>query len=96
MFSAKYDAIDVAEYVSEPIKGVNPLNKDLFSEREKVLITSVVEKNYKKDVWYLVQETHKESPWKNNYKEGHNNEISIIDMEEYFCCLGDVYECGIQ
>lgn len=72
------------KYISEPIKGVNPLNKDLFTKKEKSLIRSIVKRNYTKNVWSLVQETHQESPWKNNYEKGFNNDISIVDMEEYF------------
>lgn len=72
------------KYISGPIKGVNPLNKDLFTKKEKSLIRSIVKRNYTKNVWSLVQETHQESPWKNNYEKGFNNDISIVDMEEYF------------
>lgn len=34
--------------------------------------------------WRLRNMTHEESPWKNAYKQGCSNEISIADMKAYF------------
>lgn len=49
------------------------------------IINAVVEKFINMDVWKIVDKTHNEDPWKNNYIPGRNNKIHILDMKEWFC-----------
>lgn len=69
--------------MSNKIKNVEVKNNIEFSDREREIIERVVNAKIQIDPWELVRETHKEDPWKKNYIEGMNCEISVYDLEEH-------------
>lgn len=71
-------------FIGNPIEGVVPQQEDLFEDEEEQLIEAVVNEKINGSVWDLVDQTHQESPWKDNFKRGYNNEIPIEDIEDWF------------
>ena len=71
-------------FIGNPIVGVEPQQVDLFEDDEIQVIQDVVNAKINGSVWDLVNQTHKELPWINNFKKGYNNEIPITDIEDWF------------
>lgn len=71
-------------FIGKNILGVVPKQEELFEDEEIELIQNVVNDKIDTNIWDLVQQTHEESPWENNFQKGYNNEISIADMQEWF------------
>ena len=58
---------------------------DVISNADKKLIEAVVDKYSDYSATDLVAITHRQAPWKNAYKRGQNNEITVTALKEYFC-----------
>ena len=71
-------------FIANPITGVVPIDTNLFDCDEVKLIESVVNNKFKINVWELVKQTHKETPWKKNYISGLKKQIPISDLIENF------------
>ena len=56
----------------------------LFRSYDKELIDSVIEQLRGESVYRLVEITHKQKPWLENYKHNFNNKISKKSMVDYF------------
>ena len=56
----------------------------VISEEDKRRIESVVDKFADYSATDLVTITHGQTPWKNAYRRGQNNEITIAAIKEYF------------
>ncbi len=69
--------------MSNEIKGVEN-TEDCISEDARKIVEFVSKMLINMDPWDLVEQTHKEDPWKNTYIEGFNETINIIDIKEYF------------
>jgi len=74
------------EYMNLPITDSYKPEIDNFTEREKELIQSVIGKKIKIDDWDLVNQTHKEAPWKDIYQDGSgiNREITPESIADFF------------
>jgi len=72
-----------SEYTNRPITELED-PWDNFIEEEKLLMNSVIEKFIDIDEWELVRKTHEETPWKNVYEKGSNNEITLKSIKDYF------------
>ena len=57
---------------------------NVISEPDKQRIESVVDKFADYSATDLVSITHAQTPWKEAYKKGKNNEITIDAIKEYF------------
>lgn len=57
----------------------------IIAGKDKELINIVVDKFSKFSATDLVTITHNQAPWKNAYKSGENNEITIEALRGYFC-----------
>lgn len=67
----------------------NQFIKEIFdmkfnSAYDKELIDSVIEQLRGESVYRLVEITHKQKPWLENYKHNFNNKISKESMVDYF------------
>ena len=71
-------------FVSDPIMGIHPHDINLFECDDANIIKKVVKEKIQLNVWKLAKDTHNESPWIKNFKQGLKNEIPISDLEEYF------------
>lgn len=60
------------------------LENNGLTEPQIELLDDVLETYGQFSAWRLRNMTHEEAPWKNAYKQGCNNEISIDDMKAYF------------
>lgn len=60
------------------------LDDNDIGDEQRELLNEVVETYGQFSAWRLRNMTHEESPWKNAYEPGCNNEISIGDMKAYF------------
>lgn len=69
-------------HMSKQIKGVEFV--DIIDAADKELINKVVGELISIQPWKLVEKTHKEDPWNDNYRECKNIEIPIEEIEEYF------------
>lgn len=67
--------------MSEPITGIK--SKINLNKQEEKIIHEVISEKIIFSPWELVENTHKEGPWKDNYSEGMNYEISIYDLIKY-------------
>lgn len=70
-------------YGRYPIKHKFETSVEL-TEHEKNLIETILKEKLSMNVWDLVDETHRELPWKRANEYG-NDKISIQDMERFFC-----------
>lgn len=61
-----------------------PVNDDCFEKDDADLINRIVDKLAKFSASYLVEVTHKQSPWKDVYQPYQNNIISKRSIKEYF------------
>jgi uncharacterized phage-associated protein len=69
-------------YSSRKIKGIKP-----SVEIEKETISSInesIKRIINIQVWDLVDKTHKEDPWSDNYIANQNEEIPIDEIKSYF------------
>lgn len=55
-----------SNFYSKKITGVSPERRDIFSENEIAVIEKVVNILINVDIWDIVNETHKQEPWKIN------------------------------
>lgn len=74
----KFDDEDIWE------SKVTKYKDDVISEEDKRRIESVVDKFADYSATDLVTITHGQTPWKNAYRRGQNNEITIEAIKEYF------------
>ena len=65
---------------------ITGIDEDLIrvEEVDRKIINAVVNKFIDINVWDLVDKTHKENPWMNNYMPGYKMEIPIVDIEDWF------------
>lgn len=68
------------EIVAAPLE----FEETIFSANQRELLDEVIESYGQFSAWRLRNMTHEELPWKNAYKPGVNNVISIVDMQVYF------------
>ena len=67
-----------------------PIFKSLFnlepeiSSEDKEIMDGIIDECSKYSASALVQITHNQAPWKNNYERGWNNEIPCDEIKEYF------------
>lgn len=59
-------------------------NDDFLSERDKQAINHIVDALAKFSTTYLVELTHKQTPWKDAYAQGKNTPITIESIRGYF------------
>lgn len=71
-------------FVSNPITGIYSQIENLFEDDETELIKNIVNETYNMNVWELVNRTHRESPWKDNYVSGFKKQIPMDDLIEFF------------
>ena len=50
------------------------------------IIDPVIDEKSRISAWNLVQSSHKEIPWMNNYSEGEKREIPISSLKQQFIC----------
>lgn len=63
---------------------VRKYKDDVVSSVDKELIEAVVDKFADYSAADLVTITHRQAPWRNAYKRGKNNEITVEAIKEYF------------
>lgn len=68
--------------------GQNDIPNDIgdysLAQNEAETIQSIWEQLKSQHAYSLVNSTHEEDPWKDNYKEAWNNEIDNEDIRRYF------------
>ncbi|KMT21612.1 Panacea domain-containing protein [Clostridium cylindrosporum] len=69
-------------YSSNCIKGIEKRDDMHFEECDLEVIRNVINKKIDIDPWKLVDDTHNELPWKENYIENMNCEIPITSLRE--------------
>ncbi|WP_251861983.1 type II toxin-antitoxin system antitoxin SocA domain-containing protein [Clostridium sp. Marseille-Q2269] len=74
------------KYIADEITSkFNDFNETILEKKDRNIIDKVIKDNLNKDAWKLVQITHKQSPWIDNYKPGENIIIPNGDIKKYFC-----------
>ncbi|MFW1755756.1 MULTISPECIES: Panacea domain-containing protein [Acinetobacter] len=66
------------------VEAPKTINDSCFSQDQKELLDDVLDTYGQFSAWRLRNMTHEESPWKNVYAPGENNEILESDMKSYF------------
>lgn len=56
----------------------------MIKPEEMNIINNVIRKKMEFSAWKLVEMTHNEDPWKNNYVAGGNTVIPLQDIKDYF------------
>ncbi|HBC2029023.1 TPA: DUF4065 domain-containing protein [Clostridium perfringens] len=73
------------KFMSSPITGIKTSKELCLTDKEKEIIKNVISKNINLNPWELVEKTHNETPWMQNYVENLNLEIGIEDLKSFFC-----------
>lgn len=73
-----------SNFISSKITNVKPSKIGILEFEGLKLIEDVILEKINLDPWELVEDTHNEAPWAENYIEGENLEISINDLKEWF------------
>lgn len=61
------------------------VDEEIFDKKDLQKINNVIYDKCNYDAWKLVEITHNQSPWKNNYKENQNVVIPMDDIRNWFC-----------
>ncbi|WWU65460.1 DUF4065 domain-containing protein [Clostridium baratii] len=69
--------------LSNPIENVE-ISNDVLSKSDKSIIKNVAKQLIRITPWELVEKTHSESPWINNYIPNFNQIIPDEDIKEWF------------
>lgn len=79
-------------FVSSRIRMNIPNNvRNEYTTREIRIIDKLISELRKKEVWELVNMTHKEDPWKSGYE--YDGEIWEESMKRWFSEHGEVVDC---
>ncbi|NFD54696.1 DUF4065 domain-containing protein [Clostridium botulinum] len=73
------------KYIANDITSkFDDVDETFFEIQDRNIINKVIKDNCTKSAWNLVQITHKQSPWLDNYKCGKNLTIPREDIEKCF------------
>ena len=56
----------------------------IISSNDRMVIDEIIDECSKRSASALVQITHNQAPWKNNYVPGQNNTIPAAEIRKYF------------
>lgn len=59
-------------------------NKEIISEEDRMIIDEIIDECSQRSASALVQITHNQAPWKDNYVPGWNNTIPAPEIKKYF------------
>ncbi len=59
-------------------------NSKIISSNDRMVIDEIIDECSKRSASALVQITHNQAPWKNNYVPGQNNTIPAAEIRKYF------------
>ncbi|WP_024622440.1 Panacea domain-containing protein [Metaclostridioides mangenotii] len=73
-----------SKFISYKITGVIPKYNNIFSDLDKEIMTKVIVRISKQNVWTVIEKMKNENPYKLNYSSvNRRNEIPYYDIEEW-------------